>query len=87
MIDMCYVGSDMKYHSLSHWSIICHDATGRIFNQSISCQTIKKNKGLLESLSTPWVYKNFVSKMTFFPFLDIDLQQSPVTSRELKIPV
>ena len=47
----------------------------------------KKIKGLLESLSTSWVDKNFVSKRIFFRFLDIDLQQSPVTSRELKILV
>ena len=22
MIDMCFVGSDVKYHSLSYWSIV-----------------------------------------------------------------
>ena len=73
--------------SLTFLLVNCDDATGRIFNQSISCQTRKKNKGLLESLSTPWVDKNVVLKMIVFLYLDIDLQQFPVTSRELKILV
>ena len=86
MIDICYVGSGVKCHPLSYWSIVMMPPVE--FSTSQFCaKPGKKNKGLLESLSTPWVDKKFVSKMIFFPFLDIDLRQSLVTSRELKILV
>ena len=38
MIDMCFVGSDVKYHSLN-----CHDVTSGIFDRWISHQTGMKS--------------------------------------------
>ena len=38
MIDMCFVGSDFKYHSLN-----CHDVTREIFDRWISHQTGMKS--------------------------------------------
>ena len=56
MTDICYVRSDVKCHSLSYWSIICHDIAREMFHQGI-LQTGKKcplkwdnQPGLLESL-------------------------------------
>ena len=86
MIDICYVGSGVKYHSLSYWSIVMMPLV-EFSTSQFRAKLGKKNKGLLESLSTPWVDKNVVSKMIVFLYLDIDLQQFPVTSRELKILV
>ena len=86
MIDICSVGSGMKYHSLSYWSIVMMPLV-EFSTSQFRAKPGKKNKGFLKSLSTPWVDKNFVSKMIVFRYLDIDLQQFPVTSRELKILV
>ena len=86
MIDICYVGSGVKYHSLSYWSIVMMPPV-EFSTSQFRAKLGKKNKGLLESLSTPGVDKNVVLKMIVFLYLDIDLQQFPVTSRELKILV
>ena len=66
MIDICYVGSGVKYHSLSYWSIVMMPPVE--FSTINFVPNQEKNKGLLESLSTPWVDKNFVSRMIFFSF-------------------
>ena len=47
VIDICCVGSDVKYHSLSYWSIVMTSAVE--FSTRYN-QPGKNNKGLLEAM-------------------------------------
>ena len=55
MIDLCYVGSGVNYHSLSYWSFVMMSpvefSTGEFCAKSPLNGNQEKNKGLLESLS------------------------------------
>ena len=83
---LCQERHEISLTLISYWSIVMMPPV-EFSTSQFRAKPGKKNKGLLESLSTSWVDKNFVLKIIFFPFLDIDLQQSPVTSTELKILV